>query len=159
MTCTDGRHPSGRSKTSPIRGSTAPSLARSASSCSMKTIISMPFVIRSMTGLAADFLRLEDRGYLREGMLADVAVFTSEADIQRPERPTRTHISTQRARSTSSSTERLPCAIGEHTGALAGQHDPHAPSEFLRQRLRMRRGERSLEPNLQLLGSGLARTT
>ncbi|NNF29416.1 MAG: amidohydrolase family protein, partial [Gemmatimonadetes bacterium] len=32
------------------------------------------FAIRSMTGLAADFLRLPDRGYLRPGMKADIAV-------------------------------------------------------------------------------------
>ncbi|MFV1987376.1 MAG: amidohydrolase family protein [Gemmatimonadota bacterium] len=37
--------------------------------------ISMAFAIRSMTGLAADFLRLGDRGYVRKGMWADVAVF------------------------------------------------------------------------------------
>ena len=35
----------------------------------------MPFAIRSMTGLAADFLRLDDRGYLRAGAVADIAVF------------------------------------------------------------------------------------
>ncbi|MCG8468704.1 MAG: D-aminoacylase, partial [Gemmatimonadetes bacterium] len=35
----------------------------------------MAFAIRSMSGLAADFLRLPDRGYVREGMIADVAVF------------------------------------------------------------------------------------
>lgn len=37
-------------------------------------IISVPFAIRSMTGLAADFLGLSDRGYVREGMYADIAV-------------------------------------------------------------------------------------
>ena len=36
--------------------------------------IGLPFAIRSMSGLAADFLRLEDRGYIREGMVADIAV-------------------------------------------------------------------------------------
>ena len=34
----------------------------------------MPFAIRSMTGLAADFFGLPDRGYLREGMYADIAI-------------------------------------------------------------------------------------
>lgn len=41
-------------------------------------IISVPFAIRSMTGLAADFLGLSDRGYVREGMLADLAVLDPE---------------------------------------------------------------------------------
>ncbi len=34
----------------------------------------MPFAIRGMTGLAAEFLHLEDRGFLREGYVADIAV-------------------------------------------------------------------------------------
>jgi N-acyl-D-amino-acid deacylase len=37
-------------------------------------VITMPFAIRSMTGLAADFLGLADRGYIREGMMADLVV-------------------------------------------------------------------------------------
>jgi len=37
-------------------------------------VIAMPFAIRSMTGLAADFFGLPDRGYLREGMYADIAI-------------------------------------------------------------------------------------
>jgi N-acyl-D-amino-acid deacylase len=37
-------------------------------------IISVPFAIRSMSGLAADFLGLTDRGYIREGMAADIVV-------------------------------------------------------------------------------------
>lgn len=32
------------------------------------------FAIRSYSGLAADFYRLPDRGYLREGYVADIAV-------------------------------------------------------------------------------------
>lgn len=36
--------------------------------------IGLPFAIRGMTGLAADFLRLDDRGYIREGLVADIAV-------------------------------------------------------------------------------------
>lgn len=36
--------------------------------------IGLPFAIRSMTGLAADFLGLDDRGYVREGMIADLAI-------------------------------------------------------------------------------------
>ena len=36
--------------------------------------ISVPFAIRSFSGLAADFFGLSDRGYIRPGMVADVAV-------------------------------------------------------------------------------------
>ena len=51
--------------------------------------IGLPFAIRSMSGLAADFLRLEDRGYIREGMVADIAVidldrFTDLATYDEP---------------------------------------------------------------------------
>lgn len=41
-------------------------------------VIDLPFAIRSMTGLAADFLHVLDRGYVREGMYADLAVFDLE---------------------------------------------------------------------------------
>lgn len=41
-------------------------------------VISVPFAIRSMTGLAADFLGISDRGYVREGMYADLAVLDPE---------------------------------------------------------------------------------
>ncbi len=37
-------------------------------------LLSPEFLIRSYTGLAADFYRLPDRGYLREGYVADVAI-------------------------------------------------------------------------------------
>jgi N-acyl-D-amino-acid deacylase len=37
-------------------------------------LLSPEFVIRSYTGLAADFYRLPDRGYLREGYIADIAI-------------------------------------------------------------------------------------
>ncbi len=40
--------------------------------------IRVGFAIRSMTGLAAEFLELADRGFLKEGMLADVAVLDLE---------------------------------------------------------------------------------
>ena len=40
--------------------------------------IGLPFAIRGMSGLAADFLRLDDRGYIREGMVADIAVIDPE---------------------------------------------------------------------------------
>ena len=43
-----------------------------------ENVIDLPFAIRSMTGLAADFLGIPDRGYVREGMYADLAVFDLE---------------------------------------------------------------------------------
>ncbi|MCA9739412.1 MAG: amidohydrolase family protein, partial [Gemmatimonadetes bacterium] len=38
---------------------------------------------RSMTGLAADFLRLPDRGYVREGMKADIVVLDPDGIYDR----------------------------------------------------------------------------
>ena len=73
MTCTDGRDPG---PTQPI---THP---RAFGSFSKKLkdlviderLISLPFAVRSMTGLAADFLGWTDRGYVRERMVADITV-------------------------------------------------------------------------------------
>ena len=39
------------------------------------SVISLPFAIRGMTSLAAGFLRIPDRGVLKEGFYADIAVF------------------------------------------------------------------------------------
>lgn len=38
-------------------------------------VISLPFAIRSMTGLGAQIIGLPDRGYLREGLKADIVLF------------------------------------------------------------------------------------
>ena len=73
MTCTDGRDPG------PTRPITHP---RAYGSFTKKLkelvidddLITLPFAVRSMTGLAADFLGWTERGYLREGMMADIAV-------------------------------------------------------------------------------------
>ena len=40
-----------------------------------KKVISLPFFIRSSTGLTADIIGLKDRGYLKSGYFADVVVF------------------------------------------------------------------------------------
>ena len=40
--------------------------------------ISMAFAIRSMSGLAAEFLELDDRGFLQEGLKADLAILDPE---------------------------------------------------------------------------------
>jgi N-acyl-D-amino-acid deacylase len=37
-------------------------------------LLTPEFVIRSFTGLAADFFKLPDRGYLREDYVADVTI-------------------------------------------------------------------------------------
>lgn len=77
MTCTDGRDPG---RTRPV---THP---RAFGSFTKKIrdlvldegLLTMPYTIRSMTGLAADFLEWQERGYLREGQAADIAVLNLE---------------------------------------------------------------------------------
>ena len=73
MTCTDGRDPG------PTRPVTHP---RAFGSFTKKIrdlvldeqLLTLPYTVRSMTGLAADFLGWTERGYLREGQIADIAV-------------------------------------------------------------------------------------
>jgi N-acyl-D-amino-acid deacylase len=74
MTCTDGRTPApGQVVTHPrVYGAFTRKLRTLVLD---DGVISMPFAIRSMSGLAAEFLRLEARGFIRPGMHADVAVF------------------------------------------------------------------------------------
>jgi N-acyl-D-aspartate/D-glutamate deacylase len=73
MTCTDGRTPAeGQRITHPrVYGAFPRKLRLFALE---GDDISVPFGVRSMSGLAADFLRLPDRGYVREGGWADLAV-------------------------------------------------------------------------------------
>jgi N-acyl-D-amino-acid deacylase len=73
MTCTDGRTPAeGQRIVHPrVYGAFARKLRQFALD---ERLVSTPFAVRSMSGLAADFLRLPDRGYVREGMRADLAV-------------------------------------------------------------------------------------
>ena len=73
MTCTDGRDipPEAEVGHPRVSGAFTRKLRRYALD---EGIISLPFAIRSMTGLAADFLGLTDRGYLAEGMKADLVV-------------------------------------------------------------------------------------
>ena len=78
MTCTDGRDPG------PARPITHP---RAFGSFSKKIrdlvldegLITLPHAVRSMTGLAADFLEWPERGYLREGYFADITVLRLDA--------------------------------------------------------------------------------
>ena len=73
MTCTDGRTPRPDQEFSHPRpyGAFARKLRQFALD---EGVIGTAFAIRSMTGLAADFLGLPDRGYVREGMKADLVV-------------------------------------------------------------------------------------
>jgi N-acyl-D-amino-acid deacylase len=73
MTCTDGRDPGpGQNVTHPrVFGAFTKKLKDLVID---EDLLTMPFAIRSMTGLAADFLGWTERGYLREGYVADIAV-------------------------------------------------------------------------------------
>ena len=78
MTCTDGRDPG------PTRPVTHPRAFGSFTKKLRDLVldegrITLPHAIRSMTGLAADFLGWTDRGYLREGYAADVVVLDLDA--------------------------------------------------------------------------------
>ncbi|HSF17087.1 MAG TPA: amidohydrolase family protein [Vicinamibacteria bacterium] len=77
MTCTDGRDPRPDQVVSHPRvfGAFTKKLRLYVLD---EPVITMPFAIRSMSGLAAEFLRLEDRGRIRVGAVADIAVFQSE---------------------------------------------------------------------------------
>ncbi len=73
MTCSDGRYP--------VWGSGVPH-PRSFGSFPRKLkkyvideeVVSLPFAIRSMTGLTADIMKIENRGYIREGYTADIII-------------------------------------------------------------------------------------
>jgi len=98
MTCTDGRDPG------PSRPVTHP---RAFGSFTKKLkelvlddeLITLPFAVRSMSGLAADFLGWTGRGYLKEGMAADIGSWTWQPCRIGP--PTRSRIPTPRGLSTS----------------------------------------------------------
>jgi N-acyl-D-amino-acid deacylase len=90
MTCTDGRTPAeGQRITHPrVYGAFPRKLRLFALE---EDGISVPFAVRSMSGLAADFLRLPDRGYVREGAWADLAVidlegYRDQATFEHPHR-------------------------------------------------------------------------
>ena len=118
MTCTDGRTPS------PTQNVTHPrvfgAFTRKLHQFVLdERIITMPFAIRSMTGLAADFLRLDDRGYLRAGAIADIAVFDGDRirdratyDHPRQQAEGTVHVLVN---------GRFAIRDGDATGALAGQ--------------------------------------
>ena len=77
MTCTDGGTPEpGAEITHPRAYGAFPRKIRRF--VREDSILTLPFAVRGMTGLAADFLRLPDRGYIRPGMVADIVVFDPE---------------------------------------------------------------------------------
>ena len=78
MTCTDGRTPHpGQEITHPrVYGAFSRKLRQFVMEDS---IISLPFAVRGMTSLAATFFNIPDRGEIREGFLADIAVFDEAA--------------------------------------------------------------------------------
>lgn len=73
MTCTDGRSPDPAVAISHPRATGA--FTRKLRWLVLDdSVITLPFAIRGMTGLAAQFLGLKDRGLIREGFAADVVV-------------------------------------------------------------------------------------
>lgn len=78
MTCTDGRTPAeGQDVVHPrVYGAFPRKLRMTALD---DDLLSVPFVIRSFSGLAADFFGLSDRGYIEPGKVADVVVIDLDA--------------------------------------------------------------------------------
>jgi N-acyl-D-amino-acid deacylase len=118
MTCTDGRDPGpGQAVTHPrVFGAFTKKLKEFVID---EGIISMAFAVRSMTGMAADFLGWTDRGYLREGYAADIAVL----DVDRIQDRATFEEPKQYAEGTVHVLVNGVFALrdGEATGALAGQ--------------------------------------
>ncbi len=84
MTCTDGRDPG------PARPVAFGSFTKKVRDLVLdEALITLPFAVRSMSGLAADFLGWPGRGYLREGYAADIAVLELDAvqDLATYEKP------------------------------------------------------------------------
>lgn len=78
MTCTDGRTPRpDQAITHPRTFGAFPKKMRMF--VLDEPLLAPEFVVRSFSGLAADFYRLPERGYLRAGYFADVAVIDPES--------------------------------------------------------------------------------
>ena len=77
MTCTDGRTP--RPDVPITHPRTFGAFARKMRLFVFEDPVIRPeFAIRSFSGLAADFYRLPDRGYLREGYVADITILDAD---------------------------------------------------------------------------------
>jgi N-acyl-D-amino-acid deacylase len=118
MTCTDGRTPHpGQSITHPrVYGAFSRKLRRFVMEDS---ILSLPFAIRGMTSLAAMFFNIPERGQIREGWFADIAVFdeTGIRDIATYEDPHQFSAGTVHVLVNG----RFALRDGEATGDLAGR--------------------------------------
>ncbi len=118
MTCTDGRDPGpGQAVTHPrVFGAFSKKLRDFVLD---EELLEMTFAVRSMTGAAADFLEWTERGYLRVGYVADIAVLDPDRirDLATYEEP---H---QYAEGTVHVLVNGTFAIrdGEATGAMAGR--------------------------------------
>lgn len=78
MTCTDGRTPEeGQDVVHPRVYGAFPRKMRMLALDD--SVLSVPFVIRSFSGLAADFFGLDDRGYVEPGKVADLVVLDLDA--------------------------------------------------------------------------------
>lgn len=117
MTCTDGQTPRpDQPITHPRTFGAFPKKMRMVAFD--EQLLAPEFVIRSFSGLAADFLRLPDRGYLREGYIADLAVidpdnYRDHATFENPRRMSTgvVHVLVN---------GQFAIRDGEATGALAG---------------------------------------
>ncbi|HXV86942.1 MAG TPA: amidohydrolase family protein [Gemmatimonadales bacterium] len=80
MTCTDGRtpHPGQETVHPRVYGALSNKLRRFVLD---EGIISMPFAVRGMTSLPSTFFGVPARGQIREGFLADIAIF-DEAELR-----------------------------------------------------------------------------
>ena len=89
-------------------------------------MLPMEFAIRSMSGLAADFLHLENRGYLRPGYAADIIVFDPERlrDLATYDNPHRYAEGTVHVLVNG----HFALRDGDPTGALAGRGIRRGPS-------------------------------
>jgi N-acyl-D-amino-acid deacylase len=80
MTCTDGRtpHPGQETVHPRVYGALSNKLRRFVLD---EQIVTMPFAIRGMTSLPSTFFGVPERGQIREGFVADIAIF-DEAELR-----------------------------------------------------------------------------
>ncbi|MCH8335074.1 MAG: amidohydrolase family protein [Proteobacteria bacterium] len=115
MTCTDGRTP--RPDQAITHPRTFGAFARKIRLFVFEDpVITPEFAIRSFSGLAADFYRLPDRGYLREGYIADITILDPDRYRATYEQP---HLYTEGVRYVLVNGT-FAVREGKTTGAMAG---------------------------------------